>query len=93
MNRGKSDGAKFGLGDGEVWVEKTRRWSEAIANCVNRWEAEPALATAVLGAEGGAEGVPSVVGEVLGRAAKHALAWLDTLTSQPSSNAGEEEAS
>ena len=92
VNRGKSDGAKFGLGDGEVWVEKTRRWSEAIANCVNRWEAEPALATAVLGAEGGAEGVPSVVGEVLGRAAKHALAWLDTLTSQPSSNAGEEEA-
>ena len=56
VNRGKSDGAKFGLGDGEVWVEKTRRWSEAIANCVNRWEAEPALATAVLGAEGGAEG-------------------------------------
>ena len=92
VNRGKGDGAKFGLGDGEVWIEKTRRWSEAIANCVNRWEAEPALATAVLGAEGGAEGVPSVVGEVLGRAAKHALAWLDTLTSQPSSNAGEEEA-
>ena len=56
VNRGKSDGAKFGLGDGEVWIEKTRRWSEAIANCVNRWEAEPALATAVLGAEGGAEG-------------------------------------
>ena len=23
VNRGKSDGAKFGLGDGEVWVEKT----------------------------------------------------------------------
>ena len=91
VNRGKSDGAKFGLGDGEVWIEKTRRWSDAIANCVNRWEAEPALATAVLGAEGGAEGVPSVVGEVLERAAKHALAWLDTLTSQPSSNAGEEE--
>ena len=93
LNRGgilKSDGAKFGLGDGEVWIEKTRRWSEAISNAVARWEAEPALATAVLGDEGGAEG-GGVVGEVLGRAAKHALAWLDTLTSQPSSNAGEEE--